>query len=262
MVGASMLRRAASLAFAATLLAAPGARAGTAACWIDNGAVVVPAAFGHIAGDFILDLSSPVSLLHYDVATGDGIDGDAATGVLRVAGERIATTLKVASIDARAVGMPTTLNGVIGADVLARYVVDLQFAPCRLTLRRRAAPMRAGAVLPVTLVGGVPTVVASVSDGHAVATGPFAIDTDALGLRFSAAAAHLSRASAAAASRRAPPARLAALSLADRVFEATPAGIDDAAPAGVLGEIGTAVWSRFGELRLDLRRRRLWLKGR
>ena len=35
------------------------ARPGETRCWIDNGALVVPAAFGDIAGDFILDLSAP-----------------------------------------------------------------------------------------------------------------------------------------------------------------------------------------------------------
>jgi hypothetical protein len=189
------------------------------------------------------------------------IDGPEAKGMLRLAGERIPARLSVASIDARAQGFPTTLIGILGADVLAGYVVDLRFWPCRIALwRRRAPPMRATAMLRLSLVAGVPATEASVSDGHAIATGLFSIDTGSPGVRFSSAAARLSRTPAGVDvnSRVRPPARLAALSLADELFADTPAGIDAQAPEGLMGGVGTAIWSHF-ELRLDLRRRRLLL---
>jgi len=256
-----MLRSAAALAFALAVLAAPRALAGETACWVDNGAVIAPAAFGDIAGDFIFDLSAPTSVLHLDVAQMNDVEGTQARRTLRLAGERIPATVSIASLDARTLTLPTTVIGLIGDDVLAPYVVDLRFSPCRIGLWRRRAPrFRATASLRLQMVGGAPAAAASVSDGHAIATGLFAIDTDSLGVRLSGAAARLSRAPAGvdAGSRDRPPARLAALSLADEIFEDTPAGIDPQAPAGLLGGIGTAVWSRW-DLRLDLRRRRLLL---
>jgi hypothetical protein len=260
MVGASMRRRTAALAFAVASLVAPTAQAGQTRCWVDNGAVIAPAAFGDIAGDFIFDLSAPKSVLHLDVAQMNDIEGPSAAGTLRLAGERLQARLSVASIDARTPGFPTTLIGIVGADVLAGYVIDLRFSPCRITLWRRRAPsMRASAILPLRMVGGVPATEASVSDGHTIATGRFAIDTASRGVRLSGAAAHLSRTPAGGpSSRDRPPARLAALSLADELIADTPAGIDPNAPAGLLGTVGTAVWSRW-DLRLDLRHGRLLL---
>jgi hypothetical protein len=261
MVAGSMLRRAAALAFVLTSLAGPPALGGETWCWVDNGAVVAPAAFGDIAGDFIFDLSAPTSVLHLDVAQMNDIAGPTAEGTLRLAGERIPARLAVASIDARTGGFPTTLIGVIGADVLAPYVVDLRFSPCRISLWRRHAPrMRETATLRLTMVGSIPATEASVSDGHAIATGFFSIATGARGVRLSAAAARLSRTPAGVdpGSRDNPPARLAALSLADEIFEGTPAGVDADSPAGLLGGVGTGVWSRW-DLRVDLRRRRLLL---
>jgi hypothetical protein len=64
MVAASMHRPAAALAFVLASLAGPPAPAGQTRCWVDNGAVIAPAAFGDIAGDFIFDLSAPQSVLH------------------------------------------------------------------------------------------------------------------------------------------------------------------------------------------------------
>jgi hypothetical protein len=261
MVAGSMLRPAAALALVLASLAAPPAQAGQTRCWVDNGAVVAPAAFGDIAGDFIFDLSAARSVLHLDVAQMNDIEGPAARGTLRLAGARIPATLEVASIDARTPGFPSTLIGIIGADVLAGYVVDLRFSPCRLALWRRHAPrFRRTANLRLTMVGGVPATEASVSDGHAIVSGLFAIDTGARGVRLSADAARLGRTPAGvdAGSRSRPPARLAALSLADELFADTPAGIDPDAPAGLLGGVGTAVWSHW-DLRVDLRRRRLQL---
>jgi hypothetical protein len=261
-----MRRLAAAVAFAVVSAATWPARAGETECWVDNGAVVVPAVFaqpglGDVTGDFILDLSAPQSQLHLTTAQSDGL-GDAmqAPGRLTLAGEHIAAQLAVANLDDRQWGFPTTLNGLIGADVLAGYVVELRFAPCRLTLWRRAPAASAQATLPVTMVGGVPTVSASIFDGAQARNGPFAIDTGAAGVRIVASRARFSRLSAHVdpLSRDQPPARLAALSLAGRVFQNQPAALQDDAPAGLLGGIGTDILSRY-VLRLDLRRDRLLL---
>jgi hypothetical protein len=251
-----MRRLAAALASAFAILGAPPAGAGVTQCWIDNGAVIAPAAFGDIAGDFIFDLSAPQSQLHLDRALEDGIVTPSAAGTLRLAGERIPATLTVANLDARTLGFPTTLNGLIGADVLAGYVVELRFSPCRLTLWRRRPPRwRAAARLPVRMIGGVPTVRASITDGRVGLEGAFAIDTGALGLRVSDAVGSLSRTPKGVdpASRDRPPAHLAALGLDGEVLRSVPAGIEPKAPAGLLGGVGEAVWSRYA-LRLDLRR--------
>ncbi|MEJ0066432.1 MAG: hypothetical protein WDM85_14320 [Caulobacteraceae bacterium] len=262
------MRRLAAVIALAVIGAAPRpARAGETACWVDNGAVVVAAAFtqpgfGDVTGDFILDLSAPHSQLHLTTAQSDGMgDATEARGVLTLAGERIAATLAVTDLDDRQWGFPTTLNGLIGADVLAGYVVELRFAPCRLTLWRRAPrSAKAEATLPVTMVGGVPTVAAMITDGAKTRSGQFAIDTGAAGVRIVAANARFSRLSARAdpLSRDRPPARLAALSLGGRVFQNQPAALQEDAPDGLLGGIGTDFWLRY-VLRLDLKRDQLEL---
>lgn len=261
MVGRPMRRAAAALACILASLAARPAPAGTTRCWVDNGAVVAPAAFGDIAGDFIFDLSSPKSVLHLDVAQLNDVEGDVSRNLLRLAGERIPATLAIAPIDDRAYGLPSTISGLIGADVLAGFVVDIEFAPCRITLWRRRAPkFRAKLVLPIQMVGGAPATAAAVADGHTISSGLFAIDTGSLGVRLAAATAHLSRTPPGvdAGSRQHPPARLGALSLAEDIFERTPAGVADDLPAGLTGSVGTAVWSHY-RLRLDLRRGQLLL---
>jgi hypothetical protein len=264
--GRSQMRRlAAAVAFAVISAAAMPAQAGEAQCWVDNGAVVVSARFAQaglddVTGDFILDLSAPHSQLHLTTAQSDGLgDATQSQGMLTLAGEPISASLAVADLDDRQWGFPTTLNGLIGADVLAGYVVELRFAPCRLTLWRRApAPARAQATLPVTMVGGAPTVAATITDGAKVRSGQFAIDTGAAGVRIVAGHARFSRLSARVdpLSRDRPPARLAALSLAGRVFQNLSAALQDDAPDGLLGGIGTDVWSRY-VLRLDLQRDQL-----
>ncbi len=230
-------------------------------CWLDNGAVVVPALLGDVAGDFILDFSAPRSQLHLTTAQSSGLDDATETqGTVTLAGERLPARLAIANLDDRGWDFPTGINGILGADLLADYVVDLSFAPCRLSLRRRAPAAKALATLPVRTVTGVPTLTATIFDGKKARTGAFAIDTGAAGVRIAAAAARFSRLSARVdpLSRDHPPARLAALSLAGQVFQDQPAALQTDAPAGLLGGIGTQVWSRY-RLRLDLRRGRLQL---
>ena len=93
---------AAAVAFAAISAAAWPASAGTAKCWIDNGAVVVPALAGDIAGDFILDLSAPHSQLHDTSAQSHGL-GDATElqTPVTLAGERIPGKLAIIDLDDR-----------------------------------------------------------------------------------------------------------------------------------------------------------------
>ena len=255
-----MRRVVASLVFIVVSAAASHAVAGETQCWIDNGAVVVPAAFGDIAGDFILDLSAPRTQLHLTTAQTNGLAPapDAppeAQGVVTLAGEHIPARIAVADLDAREWGFPTSLDGIIGADVLAGYVVELQFSPCRLTLQRRASPVEVVARLPIEMVSGVPTLAGAVSDGVKTRTGQFAIDTGASGVRIVAAHARFSRLSAQVdpMSRDRPPARLATLSFGGLAFHDLPAALQTDAAEGVLGGVGTDVWSRY-VLRLDLRR--------
>jgi hypothetical protein len=258
------MRRALSLAFA-VVVSAGAAHAGETRCWVDRGVLVVPAALGDIAGDFILDLSAPKSLLHYDRATADGIEEGAVPGPLRIAGEAIAASFQVASLDSRSLGLPSTINGLIGADALAGYVVDIRFSPCRVRLwRSRGPPFHATATLPIEVSGGVPFIAASISDGRTALTARFAIDTGTAAVRLSSRIARLSRTPAKGAdpaSRLDPPARLDALGLAGDALRRLPAALEDDLPAELAGGVGTAAWSRY-DMRIDLRRGRLQLAPR
>ena len=237
------MRRLALLGFAGSLVCGP-ASAGEGRCWIDHGAVVVAAAFGDIAGDFILDASAPKSQLHLTRAQGDGIDATAARRPLTVAGERVAVfDMDVVDLDERTRLFDTTINGVIGADLLRRYVVDIDFSPCRIRLGHRAPKPVAGAArLVVREVDGVPTVRASISDGPQARVGDFAIDTGRAASRITGAT--LSRTPRPGSD---PPTRLRALALGDHLFEQIPAEVSTTRDA-----IGTGVWSQ-GRVRLDLR---------
>jgi hypothetical protein len=259
-----MRRTASAFAVLAALAVATPAAAGGARCWVDDGAVVVSAAFGQITGDFILDLSAH-SLLHVDRALSDGIVTPTTDGVLSFAGERIRARLTVASVDDRSLGLPTTINGLIGADVLAGYVVDLSLSPCRIRLwHGPAPPLGPSQTLPVEMVGGLPTVAASIADGRTALVGRFGIGTGSPGVRLAASAANLSRTPRGVdpAAFYAPPARLAALAIGGEVLQHLPASLASDLPDGVLGDIGDDVWSRYGTLRLDLRRDRLQLARR
>lgn len=236
-------------------LAGGSARASGAACWLDNGAVVVSAAFGNIAGDFIVDLSAPRSQLHVTAASSAGIESDSAEGRLLVAGMSLpGVILAITDLDARSAPFVTSINGVIGADVLAPFVVDIQPDPCRLTLYGKAPPRRAGAArLAVRRIDGVPAVTAGVSDGETSTRGWFALDTGFPGVEI--AGARYTRPppkASAAADLLDPPARLRALSLAGALFEQTPGGVWDQGAPGLDGAIGEAIWARY-HLRLDMR---------
>lgn len=239
------------------------ALAGQTACWFENGAVVVPAAIGEVTGDYVLDLSAPRTLLHETAAQRAGFAETALSLPVRLAGQRTAATpVAVKDLDYRGVGFSTPIAGVIGADVLDRYVVTLDFAPCRLTL---AAPSRTGMgrdreplsrALVVTMVGGVPTVRAAASDGLRGVSGPFALDTASQG--------GVRARGAADAPRQKPAGALRGLSLVGVLRQDVPAVVAGSLPDGVVGAIGTQVLATY-RLRLDPGALRLWLtpaKGR
>ena len=239
----SGMRRLALLGFAGSLVCGP-ALAGEGRCWIDHGALVVAASFGEIAGDFILDASTPKSQLHLTRAQGDGIEATSARRPLKVAGEHFpAFDMDVVDLDDRTRIFDTTINGVIGADLLRRFVVDIDFSPCRIRLGHGAAKPAAGAMhMAVRDIDGVPTIRASISDGLQSRAGDFAIDTSHATSQITGAT--LSRTSKPGSD---PSTRLRALVLGDHLFEQTPAEVSTTRDA-----IGTAVWSQ-GRLRVDLR---------
>jgi len=252
-----VIRRAlAILSLAVASFGAGPASAGEAGCWVDHGAVLVSAAIGDIAGDFILDLSAPQSQLHVTAAQADGFgDSGVMEGPLQLAGERLPARLTVADLDARTLGYPTTIDGLIGADAFEGWVVELRLAPCRLTLRRRAPRLREPG-MPIVWMGGVPTLPASVFDGRAGLAGRFAIDTGSTGVRLSSGIATLSRAPPKGVdpgSRIRPPARLAALGLGGEALTHLRAGVTTGAPSGVAGGVGTDVLGRY-VVTLDLKR--------
>jgi hypothetical protein len=252
------MRRLAPLLFL-SLLAARGGPAlaeergsGETACWFENGAVVAPAAIGGIAGDYVIDLSAPRTLLHVDIAQGAGYVETALTLPVRLAGQRVdAAPITVQSLDYRAVGFSTPIIGVIGADILDRYAITLDFSPCRLRLERPGTPLGApNGGLPVAMVGGVPTVVAAASDGLGGLEGPFALDT--------ASAGGVRARGAADGPRQKPAGILRGLSLNGALRQDLPAVVAGDLPDGVVGALGVQVLAAY-RLRLDPKALRLWL---
>lgn len=244
-------------------LAGGTAFAGETQCWLDRGVLVVPAALGNLAGDFILDLSAPKSQLHLTVAQNAGIDAPVDIATLRLAGVAIPhARFEVVSLNARTWGFPTNIIGVIGADALAPYVVDMALKPCWLTLwPGRAPPLQGALALPTRELNGIPAVAAAVFDRRAGLSGWFAIDTGSAGVRISDANAAYSHAPTGDdwAWRLDPPARLAALRLPDAVLTNVPAALQPGAPPGLLGGIGADVWSRYAIVRIDQRDRKVLL---
>ncbi|PIB95718.1 hypothetical protein [Caulobacter sp. X] len=232
------------------------AHAGETDCWFENGAVVAPAVIGVMAGDYVIDLSAPRTLLHDTKAQMEGILEPEFTAPVRVAGlTAAAVSVKIADLDARGAGFVTPIAGVIGMDVLAGHSVEIDFARCRLRIDR---PWRARrqVVFPVSMIEGLPTVAAGVSDGPRAFYGAFAIDTA------SKAMTRLSSRDASATgkldanARHKAPARLRALSIGGVLAENVPATLADDLPEGVSGTLGTGLWARH-RLRLDAEGRTL-----
>jgi len=242
---------------AAVAVAAPPARAGETACWFDLGLVVAPAQVMGVAGDYIIDTATPQTALHDTAAQGAGFADTALVGEVRLAGLRLAgRPVKVEGLDRRARRSPTPIAGVIGADVLKAYVMDLSLAPCRLRLSRpgHAPRFRGGRNLAIAWIGGRPTIQAAVADGPRARAGDFALATGAdAAIRLSDAAA--SAPGAAKPGELYPDGMLhptlRALSFAGDLQENLASGLE--ADRGTLGVIGARAMARY-RLRFDFPR--------
>ncbi len=238
------------LGVAILALTASGARAGETRCWLDKGAVVVPAAFGDIAGDFVLDLMRQVSALHDTRANMNGLTGTSATATLSLAGVSFeGTTLPILDLDAQTAPFDTTINGILGADLLRGSVLTLDFrgGGCRLTLARRVQRRRPkGVRLPLTWLGGIPTTTAMVSDGVKNRPGLFALGT-------SQAATLISAGTLSRPAKAGDLIRLRAVVFGGELFEQTPAEVGPAPASGLAGGLGTAILAH-GRVVIDTRR--------
>lgn len=240
------------LPLAASALSASEGRAGETACWFENGAIVAPAAIADMAGDYVIDLSAPQTLLHETKAQMSGYAQTDLSLPVRLAGQRVAAApVVVKDLDYRGVGFLTPIAGVIGADILDRYVVSLDFAPCRLRLEPLGAAAGAtGRSLAVTFVNGVPTVLAAASSGDKGLSGAFALDTASNG--------GVRARGAADAPRQKPAGTLRGLSWNGELHQNVAAVAAGDLPDGVVGALGVRVLSAY-RLRLDPAAGRLWL---
>jgi hypothetical protein len=251
-----MRRRSSALIALLSLTAAsPGASrvwAGETACWFENGAIVAPAAIADMAGDYVIDLSAPNTLLHETKAQMSGYAQTDLTLPVRLAGQRVAAApVIVKDLDYRGVGFVTPIAGVIGADILDLYVVSIDFEPCRLRLDPLGERfLGRGRPLTVTMVNGVPTVQAAASSGDRGLSGAFALDTASNG--------GVRARGAADAPRQKPAGALRGLSWNGQLLQNLPAVAAGDLPQGVVGALGVQVLSAY-RLRLDPAAGRLWL---
>lgn len=257
-----MSRRAILLFICALTVGSAGRRADAAevACWFENGAVVVPARLGGVAGDWLLDPSAPRTQLHDTRAAMEGLaDGFVAEGQLADLALP-AVPVTVADLDGRAPGFTTPIAGVIGADILTAFVVDLRFEPCRVRLYARRPPARRGGrVLALERVGGVPAVRAAIADDRLARAGLFAVDWSSLAaVRVADGTVRPPVEGLDPTRRDRAPARLRALSLDGRLFEEASAAIATDLDPALAGTLGVDVWSRW-TLRLDIAAGRLTL---
>ena len=264
--GRSRARAAAAwLALAALPAAAFG---GETRCWIDQGALIAPAAFGAIAGDFVIDLAAAHSRLSDSRANAQGLEGPTALAVLRLAGDtRPGFPMAIADLDPETRGFDTVVNGVLGADAFAGRVLEVSFSPCRLRVSHRPGrPWRGGARLTVVETGGVPLVQARLGDGVRVREALFALGTGRWASLISGARPARPPAAATAAADPAaegapvgaedPPGRLRAVEFAGRLVEQAPARPTNEKSEGARGVLGLSVLS--GQpWRWDQARRRL-----
>jgi hypothetical protein len=241
------------MTFLAVVTFAPGgvlARSpGWAPCWLDRGALVVSAAFGEIAGDFLLDPATSESQVHETRAQMARLGSGVVTRDLRIAGRLASRTpMRVADLDVRTRDFDTTVNGVIGADVIGRFTMDIRWRPCGVRLwSARPGPPRGSSRIALVRRDGLGLVPAIATDGLTIRQGDFAIETADWASRI--ADATLSR--PPVAKSRPAPARLRAMEVAGELFEEVPANLAGADDVSA-GAIGAAVWTRWN-LRLDLR---------
>lgn len=225
-----MIARAAMLAWGLVAWSGEG-RAAEIACWLDRGVLVAPATAAGVSGDFIIDTGADHSAIHNTRAQAAGVEGESLTGEVSLAGARVAALdLAVEDLDARTWAFPTPIAGVIGADVLRGFVLELDTSPCRMTLAAAGVlPRLRGSGLSMSWQGAVPVVAGAVSDGpvaRRVALIP-ATGLDAA-IRLSPSIAAVPGAEA----KRLQPyeegrAELRALSLGGALFEQLRAGLND-----------------------------------
>lgn len=253
-------RRLLSLACALAALPATAHAAAGTTCWFENGAVVAPAEIGGVSGDWLIDPSAPRTLLHETRAQMEGLPAT-FTAPAHLAGQRLAAVeVTVADLDDRAPGFVTPIAGVIGADVLARFVVDLDFAPCRLRLSRGRAPaFGRGRAMALQTIAGVPAVRAAVSDDRTARAGLFALDWGSrAAVRVRDGTLRPAVADLDPTLRNRAPARLRALSFDGVLYEERSASLAPDLPPELAGALGTDFWSRW-RIRLDLAHDRLLL---
>lgn len=250
-----MSRTALALAAALALTAAP-ALAGEAACWFEGGVIVVGAEVMGVPGDYILDTATPHTQLADSQAQTAGFAETALTGEVRLAGiVASGRPVAVAVLDLRTGALPTPIAGVIGADILRGYVLDVTFAPCRVALRPagHAPRFRAQASLPLRWVADRPVVTAAVADGPHAFAGAFTPATGSdTAIRISDAVAQVAR---AAKPKELYPygvsrPRLRALSFAGVLSENLPGGLLKAEDPALTGQIGAPLLSHY-RLRFD-----------
>lgn len=253
-------------ATAAAVLASSPARAGEAACWFEEGTLVVPAVVAGAEGDYILDTGTARTLLHETRAQAEGFEATQLAGEVRIAGVTLpGRPVVVEDLDARTFAHPTPIAGVIGADVLSGFVVDVSYSPCRVALHRpgRAPPMSGGVSLPMKRFGPLPLAPGAVTDGQRGASGRWILAvSQPLPARLNEAVATVP--GAAKPGELYPggvwSAELAGLSFAGEAAGQVRTGLLRQAEAdGTLGAIGSPVLSRW-TLRFDFPRGRLILK--
>ena len=240
------------------------ARASESRCWYEAGVVVAPAEVMGVAGDYVLDTGAPRTLLADTQAQGAGFAETALAGEVRLAGMEVRRQpVTVAKLDARLAALPTPVAGVIGADVLSRYVLDVSFAPCRIGLWRPGQAPRLGraAGVPIAWRSGRPVAAAATADGARALAGDFVLSTGSdtpVRLRDDLADAPgaVSRAELYPYGALRP--RVRALSFAGELFEFPKSGLTPKAELDAAGEIGAPVLARF-RLRFDFPRGLLWL---
>lgn len=227
--------------------------------------MVAPASVAGIAGDYLIDPSAPATVIHETRAQSEGIGVTELTAPVRVAGLSLAALpVKVVDLDVRAPGFVTPIAGIIGADALAGKVVDLDFAPCRLHIHGPVRGGPRGRAVPLTLIGGVPTVRAAVSDDRSARAGLFAVDWSSAGqVRLSDRLAVFKPPMEGydPLARNTATGRLRAFSFQGTLSEETPSGLIAGLDPDIAGSIGTDEWSRW-RVRLDLARRVLTLSAR
>lgn len=244
---------------------APGcvASAGETACWYEHGVIVAPASIDGLAGDYILDTGAPTTLLHETKAQGAGLTGIALHGPVRIAGLSLPDlAFSVVDLDSRTWAFPTPIAGVIGADLLSGYVVDVSFEPCRVAIYPPGTAPRFQAQTSLRLRPGAEVAVArgAASDGPRSLAGDFVIATGAdTAMRLDA---DLATVPGAAKPQEFLPygegrAKLRAASFGGQLFENPDGGlVKDEPAAGVIGGPLLARW----RLRFDFPQGRLLLR--